>query len=348
MKEINIEALTRDNVRRLTPYSSARDEFTGAEGVFLDANENPFPSKVNRYPDPQQRELKRKFSDLRGVRVDQLIVGNGSDEILDLVFRAFCEPSKDFVVTIKPSYGMYKVLANINDIKLSEVALDHKFDLDVESILDVSEGAKMIILCSPNNPTGNLLNKAGIKEILEKFNGLVLIDEAYIDFADNASLLNELDNYQNLMISQTFSKAFGMAGIRVGVGIAHPEIIEILNRIKPPYNVNGVSQEMAEIRLDQIKEVASEITQLKLERSRLINYLEQDDKVLRIYPTDANFILFKVDDANAYYDKLVDHRVIVRNRTNSFGCENCLRLTVGTKEENNRFMEVFDTIKLEQ
>lgn len=346
MKEINIEALTRDNVRRLTPYSSARDEFTGAEGVFLDANENPFPSKVNRYPDPQQRELKSKFADLRGVRKDQLIIGNGSDEILDLVFRAFCEPGKDFVVTIKPSYGMYKVLANINDVKLSEVALDLNFDLDVDAILDVSEGAKMIILCSPNNPTGNLLNKDRIKEILEKFNGLVVVDEAYIDFADNASMLDELKNYQNLMISQTFSKAFGMAGIRVGVGIAHEEIINILNRIKPPYNVNGVSQEMALNRLGRIEEVASEITQLKLERSRLINFLEHQDAVIQVYPTDANFVLLKVSDANKYYDRLVEKGVIVRNRTNSFGCANCLRLSIGTKEENNRFMEVFDAINL--
>ncbi len=346
MKAINIEALTRDNVRRLTPYSSARDEFTGAEGVFLDANENPFPSKVNRYPDPQQRELKSKFADLRGVRKDQLIIGNGSDEILDLVFRAFCEPGKDFVVTIKPSYGMYKVLANMNDVKLSEVALDHNFDLDVDAILAASEGAKMIILCSPNNPTGNLLNKDSIKEILEKFNGLVLVDEAYIDFADKASMLDELTNYQNLMVSQTFSKAFGMAGIRVGVGIAHEEIINILNRIKPPYNVNGISQEMALNRLGRIEEVASEITQLKLERSRLINFLEHQDAVIRVYPTDANFVLFKVSDANKYYDRLVEKGVIVRNRTSAFGCENCLRLSVGTKEENNRFMEVFDTINI--
>lgn len=346
MKEINIEALTRDNVRRLTPYSSARDEFTGAEGVFLDANENPFPSKVNRYPDPQQRELKSKFADLRGVLKDQLIIGNGSDEILDLVFRAFCEPGKDFVVTIKPSYGMYKVLANINDVKLSEVALDHNFDLDVDAILDVSEGAKMIILCSPNNPTGNLLNKDRIIEILDKFNGLVVVDEAYIDFADNASMLDELRNYQNLMISQTFSKAFGMAGIRVGVGIAHEQIINILNRIKPPYNVNGISQEMALNRLARIEKVASEITQLKLERSRLINFLEHQDAVIQVYPTDANFVLFQVSDANKYYDRLVENGVIVRNRTSAYGCENCLRLSIGTKEENNRFMEVFDTINL--
>lgn len=348
MKKINIEALTRDNVRRLIPYSSARDEFNGAEGVFLDANENPFPSRVNRYPDPQQRELKSKFANLRGVRKDQLIIGNGSDEILDLVFRAFCEPGKDFVVTIKPSYGMYKVLANINDVKLSEVALDHNFDLDIDAILAVSEGAKMIILCSPNNPTGNLLKKDRMKEILEKFNGLVVVDEAYIDFADNASILDELKNYQNLMVSQTFSKAFGMAGIRVGVGIAHEEIINILNRIKPPYNVNGVSQEMALNRLGRIEEVASEITQLKLERSRLINFLEHQDAVIQVYPTDANFVLFQVSDANKYYDRLVENGVIVRNRTSAYGCENCLRLSVGTKEENNRFMEVFDTINLQQ
>lgn len=344
MKEINIEALTRNNVRLLAPYSSARDEFTGSEGIFLDANENPFPSKVNRYPDPQQRELKRKFAKLRGVRSEQLIIGNGSDEILDLVFRAFCEPGKDFIVTIKPSYGMYKVLANINDVKLTEVALDSNFELDVESLLAVSEGAKLIVLCSPNNPSGNLLNPEKIKLILKRFNGLVLVDEAYVDFTDNASLVNELGNYQNLMISQTFSKAFGMAGIRVGIGLAHRDIIEILNRIKPPYNVNNVSQEMALNRLDNEREVLSEITQLKLERSRLMNFLAKHKKVIKVYPTDANFILLKVNDANFYYAKLVEHRIIIRNRSTTYGCDNCLRLSVGTKEENNRFMEVFDTI----
>lgn len=346
MKEINIETLIRDNVRALTPYASARDEFTGDAGIFLDANENPFPSKVNRYPDPQQRKLKAKLAALRGVSKEQLIIGNGSDEILDLVFRAFCEPGEDFVVTIKPSYGMYKVLANINNVKLTEVALDHQFELDVDAILGVSKGAKMMILCSPNNPTGNLLNPAHVKKLLDQFNGLVLVDEAYIDFAEKATMIKELSNYQNLVISQTFSKAFGMAGIRVGVGVAHPAIIEVLNSIKPPYNVNAVSQEMALNRLGQMKEVASEITQLKLERSRLINYLEHHNNVIRVYPTDANFILFKVSDADFYYTKLVEHGVIIRNRTRAYGCENCLRLSVGTTEENNRFMEVFDTIKL--
>lgn len=344
MKEINIETLTRNNVRSLIPYSSARDEFTGKEGVFLDANENPFPSEVNRYPDPQQRELKRKLAELRGLQQDQMIIGNGSDEILDLVYRAFCEPGEDFVVTIKPSYGMYKVLANINNVKLSEVPLDKNFDLDVESILSVAKGAKMIILCSPNNPTGNILAKERIRAILENFNGLVVIDEAYIDFADSSSLLSWIEDYQQLLISQTFSKAFGMAGIRVGIGYAHEKIIEILNRIKPPYNVNTVSQKMAATRLANAEEVMNEIVQLKIERSRLENYLQHHANVLVVYPTNANFILFKVKDANQYYERLVEHSVIIRNRTTAYGCENCLRLTVGTKEENNRFMEVFDTI----
>lgn len=344
MKEINLEALVRNNVLALTPYSSARDEFMGDEGIFLDANENPFPSAVNRYPDPQQRNLKKKLAELRGIDNDQMIIGNGSDEILDLVFRAFCTPGRDFVVSIKPSYGMYKVLANTNDVKLSEVSLDSKFDLDVEAILAVSEGAKMIILCSPNNPTGNVLSYDRIKTILDNFNGLVLVDEAYIDFADTPSLLSLLKEYQNLMISQTFSKAFGMAGIRVGVGYAHPSIIEVLNRIKPPYNVNAISQELALKRLENIDQVTSEVTRLKLERSRLINYLENNSHIVSLYPTDANFILFKVKDANYCYERLVEHKLIIRNRTSAYKCENCLRLTVGTKEENNRFMEVFDAI----
>ncbi len=344
MKTINLEAIVRKNVLALTPYSSARDEFTGDEGVFLDANENPFPSNVNRYPDPQQRKLKRKIADLRSIDQDQIIIGNGSDEILDLVFRAFCEPGKDFVVAIKPSYGMYKVLANTNDVQLAEVSLDHGFDLDVDATLAVSEGAKMMILCSPNNPTGNILSLDRIKKILDEFNGLVLVDEAYIDFADSSSLLSLLNDYQNLMISQTFSKAFGMAGIRVGVGYAHHSIIEFLNRIKPPYNVNTVSQELALARLESIDVVLSEVTQLKLERSRLINYLEHNKQVLEVYPTDANFVLFKVKDANRTYERLIEHKLIIRNRTSTYNCKNCLRLTVGTKEENNRFMVVFDAI----
>ena len=344
MKEINLESLVRNNVLALTPYSSARDEFTGGEGVFLDANENPFPSNVNRYPDPHQRKLKKKIAELRSIDSDQMIIGNGSDEILDLVFRAFCEPRKDFVVAIKPSYGMYNVLANTNDVKLTEVSLDHDFDLDVDATLALSAGAKMIILCSPNNPTGNILSLDRISRILDEFNGLVLVDEAYIDFADSPSLLSLLNDYQNLMISQTFSKAFGMAGIRVGVGYAHPSIVEVLNRIKPPYNVNTVSQELAFARLENIDQVLSEVTQLKLERSRLITYLEHNDHVFEVYPTDSNFVLFKVKDANKTYERLVEHKLIIRNRTSAYNCENCLRLTVGTKEENNRFMEVFDTI----
>lgn len=344
MKEINLEALVRNNVLALTPYSSARDEFTGDEGIFLDANENPFRSNVNRYPDPQQRRLKKKIADLRDVDSDQMIIGNGSDEILDLVFRAFCEPGKDFVVAIKPSYGMYKVLANTNDVKLTEVSLDEKFDLDVDATLAVSEGAKMIVLCSPNNPTGNILSLDRIKKILDEFNGLVLVDEAYIDFAESPSLLALLNDYQNLMISQTFSKAFGMAGIRVGVGYAHSSIIEVLNRIKPPYNVNTVSQEIALKRLENIDQVLSEVTQLKLERSRLITYLEHSGHVLNVYPTDSNFVLFKVKDADKTYERLVEHGLIIRNRTSTYKCQNCLRLTVGTREENNRFMEVFDAI----
>ncbi len=344
MKTINLEAIVRNNVLALTPYSSARDEFTGDEGIFLDANENPFPSNVNRYPDPQQRKLKKKIVDLRSIDQDQIIIGNGSDEILDLVFRAFCEPGKDFVVAMKPSYGMYKVLANTNNVQLTEVPLDRGFDLDVDATLAVSKGAKMIILCSPNNPTGNILSLDRIRKILDDFNGLVLVDEAYIDFADSPSLLSLLNDYQNLMISQTFSKAFGMAGIRVGVGYAHSSIIEVLNRIKPPYNVNTVSQELALARLEQVDEVLSEVTQLKLERSRLIAYLEHNNYVLEVYPTDANFVLFKVKDANRTYERLIEHKLIIRNRTSTYNCKNCLRLTVGTKEENNRFMEVFDAI----
>jgi len=349
MKEFDLNNLVRENVKNLKPYSSARDEFKefDADMVFLDANENPFENGVNRYPDPQQRNLKSILAERKGVEETKILLGNGSDEVLDLIFRAFCEPHHDNIITLPPTYGMYKVLAETNAVENKEVLLTRHFEPDVSGVFKVTNAnTKLLFICSPNNPTANLFNTNVVQSVLENFSGLVVIDEAYIDFADNASMLHELKNYQNLMISQTFSKAFGMAGIRVGVGIAHEEIINILNRIKPPYNVNGVSQEMGLNRLGRIEEVASEITQLKLERSRLINFLEHQDAVIQVYPTDANFVLFQVSDANKYYDRLVENGVIVRNRTSAYGCENCLRLSIGTKEENNRFMEVFDAINL--
>ena len=340
--EFNIKNLVRPNVLAMKAYSSARDEYTGKEGVFLDANENPFPSSVNRYPDPYQRELKEEIAKVKGVETNQIIVGNCSDELLDLLFRAFCVPGKDTVVTIKPSYGMYDVLAQTNDIKLIEVPLDHDFYLNGEAILESAHSAKMIVLCSPNNPTGNLLNRNVILDILSKFSGLVVIDEAYIDFSNGKTFLQELNNFSNLFVSQTMSKAYGMAGIRVGLGFGNVEVIDILNKIKPPYNVNELSQKFALARLRDVKQVAEEVLQLLLERSRVLAILQDNKHVERIYRTDANFILFKVANADDLYQHFASNQVVVRNRTKQFGCENCLRVSIGTHEENERFIKILN------
>ncbi len=340
--EFNIKNLVRPNVLAMKAYSSARDEYTGKEGVFLDANENPFPSSVNRYPDPYQRELKEEIAKVKGVETNQIIVGNGSDELLDLLFRAFCVPGKDTVVTIKPSYGMYDVLAQTNDIKLIEVPLDDDFYLNGEAILESAHSAKMIVLCSPNNPTGNLLNRNVILDILSKFSGLVVIDEAYIDFSNGKTFLQELNNFSNLFVSQTMSKAYGMAGIRVGLGFGNVEVIDILNKIKPPYNVNELSQKFALARLRDVKQVAEEVLQLLLERSRVLAILQVNKHVERIYRTDANFILFKVANADDLYQHFASNQVVVRNRTKQFGCENCLRVSIGTHEENERFIQILN------
>lgn len=340
--EFNLKNLVRPNVLAMKAYSSARDEYTGKEGVFLDANENPFPSSVNRYPDPYQRELKEVIAQVKGVETNQIIVGNGSDELLDLLFRAFCVPGKDTVVTIKPSYGVYDVLAQTNDVKLIEVPLDADFNLNGEAILESAHGAKLIVLCSPNNPTGNLLNRNVILDILSKFSGLVVIDEAYIDFSNGKTFLQELNNFPNLFVSQTMSKAYGMAGIRVGLGFGNVEVIDILNKIKPPYNVNELSQKFALARLRDVKQVAEEVLQLLLERSRVLAILQENKHIERIYRTDANFILFKVANADDLYQHFARNQVVVRNRTKQFGCENCLRVSIGTHEENERFIQVLN------
>lgn len=340
--EFNLTNLVRPNVHAMKAYSSARDEYTGHEGVFLDANENPFPSAVNRYPDPYQRDLKEELAAVKRVQTNQIIVGNGSDEILDLLFRAFCIPGKDKVVTIKPTYGMYDVLAQTNDVQIIEVPLDPDFNLDGEAILASAEGAKMIVLCSPNNPTGNLLNRNVIIDILTKFNGLVVIDEAYIDFSNGKTFLQELNNSPNLFVSQTLSKAYGMAGIRVGLGFGNVEVVDILNKLKPPYNVNELSQKFALARLRDVKQVAEEVFQILLERSRVLAMLQESKHVERIYRTDANFILFRVANADDLYQHFARNQVVVRNRTKQFGCENCLRVSIGTHEENERFIQVLN------
>ena len=335
-----LENIIRPNVLSMEPYSSARDEYEGNEGVFLDANENPYPSAVNRYPDPYQRKLKLELARVKGISEEQILVGNGSDEVLDLLFRACCIPGSDTVVSIKPSYGMYKVLAQTNDVNLIEVPLDADFNLDAISILTSAKGAKMIILCSPNNPTGNLLNRNEIIKVLNEFKGLVVIDEAYIDFSNGKTFLQELSNFPNLVVIQTLSKAYGMAGIRVGLAFASPDVIAVLNKIKPPYNVNSVSQNFALARLKDMEKVTQEVMQILLERSRVLEVLLQTPWIEKIFRTDANFILFKVPNANELYDFFAQHRVVVRNRSKQYNCENCLRVSIGTHEENERFIAV--------
>lgn len=340
--KFDLDKLVRPNILFSKPYSSARDEFTGKEGVFLDANENPFQSAINRYPDPYQRELKRAISEVKRIDEQNVFIGNGSDEVLDLLFRVFCEPGKDKVVSIKPSYGMYNVLAGINDVELVEVALSDEFVLDSSAVLKAAIGAKLIFLCSPNNPTGNLLNRNEILTIIKEFDGIVVVDEAYIDFSNGKSLLLEIDNFPNVFVVQTLSKAYGMAGIRVGLGFGAKEVVAYLNKVKPPYNVNVLSQNFALARVNDLPKVTEEVMQILLERSRILAYLASNNHVLKIYRTDANFILFKVPDANKLYAYFVQNGVVVRNRTTQFGCENCLRVTIGTHEENERFIQLFD------
>jgi len=332
-----IDKLVRENIKALKPYSSARDEFKDLSNsmVFLDANENPFDNGVNRYPDPQQISVKKELSKLKGINGNQILLGNGSDEVLDLIFRAFCEPKVDNIITLPPTYGMYKVLANINNIEENEVLLTPDFQPDVNAVLRVvNENSKLLFLCSPNNPTGNSFSQESIELLLNSFKGLVVIDEAYIDFSSEKSWLERLKEFPNLIITQTLSKAYGMAGIRLGICYASEEIITILNKIKPPYNVNELTQQKAIDRILQRQEIQNEIEKILVERSKLIDNLSAISFIKKVYATDANFILVKVDDANKRYTQLIDKGIVIRNRTTQPLCENTLRFTVGTEKEN--------------
>ena len=339
----NLDSLVRDNVKVLKPYSSARDEFEDfdtADMVFLDANENPFNSGVNRYPDPQQASVKSILAKQNNVNPNQMLLGNGSDEVLDLIFRAFCEPKIDNIITLPPTYGMYGVLANINAVENREVLLSTNFQPQIEKIFKaIDDNTKMIFLCSPNNPTGNSFSEESVMTLLEHFNGLIVIDEAYIDFSEKESWLKKIDQYPNLIITQTLSKAYGLAGIRLGICYASAEIIAVLNKIKPPYNVNELTQRRALERLDNTNAIQSEIAAIISERSALLKVLLDIKYVEKIYPTEANFILIKVDDANKRYDDLIAKGIVIRNRTTQPLCDNCLRLTIGTEEENKKLIE---------
>jgi len=332
---MNIDKLLRENIRSLQPYSCARNEFKGEASVYMDANENPYNAPFNRYPDPLQWEVKEKISALKNVPVENIFLGNGSDEPIDLLFRAFCEPRIDNVVAIEPTYGMYKVSASINDIEYRNVLLDENFQLSAEKLLSACNiYTKIIWLCSPNNPTGNILDGEEIKKVLNEFDGIVVLDEAYIDFASDGSYTEFLTEYPNLIILQTFSKAWGSAAIRLGMAFASVEIISVLNKIKYPYNVNVLTQKQALIALGNAKQVKNWIKILLSERTKLIENLKQFSFVQHIYPTDANFILVKVDDANKFYNYLVEKSIIVRNRNSVSLCLGCVRITIGTPNEN--------------
>lgn len=348
MAGFDLQKLVRRNVSILKPYSSARDEFQAAENemVFLDANENPNDNGLNRYPDPYQNKVKVKLSEWKGISPEKILLGNGSDEVLDLIFRAFCEPGKDNVITLPPTYGMYKVLADINEIENREVFLNHNFQPDVTAIFnEVNPATKIIFLCSPNNPSGNSFDRERVLEILRDFSGLVVIDEAYIDFSEKDSWLKELENFPNLIVTQTFSKAFGMAAIRLGVLYASEEIVKILTRIKPPYNVNQLTQEKALEILSEKEKIKSQVSEILGERGRLTKALLSVNYISKIYKSDANFLLIEVDDANKRYAKLLEKEIVVRNRSNQPLCENCLRITVGTKEENDKLINAFKELE---
>lgn len=344
----NLENIIRENVKALKPYSSARDEYVsdGSQMVFLDANENPFENGVNRYPDPQQRSLKSVLAEQKGVAVENILLGNGSDEVLDLIFRAFCEPKLDNIISLPPTYGMYKVLSRINNIENREVLLTQNFQPDIEEVLkQVDKRSKLLFLCSPNNPTGNSFSETAIIELLKNFNGLVVIDEAYIDFSSNQSWVSRLTEFSNLVVTQTLSKAYGLAGIRLGICIASKEIIAVLNKIKPPYNVNELTQASAMKRILDKPRVNFEVAEIQDQKKLLLSALPQIAFIKTIFPSDANFLLVKVDDANKRYEQLLTKGVVVRNRSAQPRCENTLRLTVGTADENIKLVSVLKDLQ---
>lgn len=342
-----LKELTRPNIWDLKPYSSARDEYKGVEAsVFLDANENPYNSPFNRYPDPLQRDLKALIAPIKKVKPQNIFLGNGSDEAIDLVFRAFCEPDQDNVVAIDPTYGMYQVCADVNNVEYRKVLLNDEYQFSAESILAATnEQTKLIFLCSPNNPTGNDLLRLEIEKVLNTFEGLVILDEAYNDFSDKPSFLAELDKFPNLIVLQTFSKAWGCAAIRLGMAFASSDIIDILNKIKYPYNVNLLTQQQAIEVLKNYAQVEAWVKTLIGERSYLIEAFSALPCVEKIYPTDANFFLTKVTDAKAIYNYLVGKGIIVRNRSSIALCKDCLRVTVGTRQENDQLIEALQQYK---
>ncbi|GAB5527672.1 MAG: histidinol-phosphate transaminase [Roseivirga sp.] len=337
-------ALLRPHLQSLVPYSSARDEYTGSEGIFLDANENPIGSiterKWNRYPDPYQSELKAKIGEVKGVPAANIFLGNGSDEPIDLLFRAFCEPGQDEVITNPPTYGMYKVSADINNVAVKEVLLTTSYDLDVEAIkAAITKTTKLIFVCSPNNPTGNDVGLEKVEELLRSFEGIVVVDEAYIDFTDRESFAQKLDQYPNLVVLQTFSKAWGLASLRLGMAYASEAIVGILNKIKPPYNISGLTQETVLNGLENVAAKDQMVAELLENRDELKEGLESLLAVKKIHPSDANFFLVEMENGHDLYNQLIEQKVIVRDRSKVVLCDNGLRITVGSKYENFRLLQ---------
>lgn len=339
----DLETLLRDNIKRLVPYSSARDEFKGEASVLLDANENAFGSPLehhyNRYPDPLQHQVKSKLSPIKGVPTENIFLGNGSDEAIDILFRAFCKPGVDNVILVPPTYGMYEVSANINDVEARKVNLTNDYQLNLEGIAAAIDAhTKMIFICSPNNPTGNSINRQDIETILTNFDGLVIIDEAYVNFSKQRSFTQELAEFPNLVILQTLSKAWGLAALRLGMAFANKDIIHVFNKIKPPYNINQATQDLVLAALDNVETVNNWIKDTIVEREKLVEELKELQQVEHITPSDANFILVKLIDPRELYNYLVSLGIIVRDRSKVELCEGCLRITVGTSEENQKLL----------
>jgi histidinol-phosphate aminotransferase len=346
--KFNLENIIRKNILELKPYTSARHEFKGNASIFLDANENAFGSPIendfNRYPDPLQWQLKFQLARIKGVPAENITIGNGSDELIDLLFRIFCNPATDNVIVCPPTYGMYSVSAAINDVSVQQIQLTTTFQLDVNGIINaMNKNTKLVFICSPNNPTGNSLNKLDVKYLLEHFNGIVIVDEAYINYSKQPSFIQELTEYPNLIVLQTLSKAWGLAALRIGLCYASMAIIDFINKVKPPYNINSSSQQIALQALDKIDLVNHRIRITINERDKLVEALSQFSFVEKIFPSDANFILVKVSNANQLYHFLTTNGIVVRNRSNEIGCENCLRITIGTPEENKILLNTLNT-----
>ena len=345
---MNIDTLVRKNVKKMSSYLSARDDFKNEDVkklIYLDANESPFDNRINRYPDNKHTELKKVISDIKNVNVNQVVFGNGTDEILDLIVRVFCNPHEDKIITLPPTYGMYDVIAKTNGVENIEIPLKSDFSIDKNQILKLhSTSIKVLFLCSPNNPTGNSFDTNNLTDLIKAFKGIIVIDEAYIDFSSKQSLISLIEDNNNLIITQTMSKAYGMAGIRLGMGFANKKIIDYLNKIKPPYNINVLTEKKALEELNKIDEIEKNISIVLDERNLLVSSLEKLDFVEKIYKSDANFLLVKVDNADLRYNQLLEKGIVVRNRSNQPLCQNCLRITIGTKNENTSLIKTLNEL----